>query len=91
MVLKWKPEIFMNGVKIMCMWIQQLVFRDSVSFLPCPLLKLPEAYGLTACKSWYPHYFNPEENIDYIGPIPGVTYYGVNEMGKEERSDFLAL
>jgi hypothetical protein len=35
----------MNGLKIMCMKMEHLVFLDSVSFLPCPLRKLPEALG----------------------------------------------
>jgi len=54
-LLKWKPELTMNGLKIMCMKMEHLVFLDSVSFLPCPLRKLPEAFGLMACRSWYPH------------------------------------
>jgi len=66
------------------------VFLDSVSFLSCPLRKLPEALGLTACKSSYTHYFNTEENLDYAGPVPDVSYYGLNEMGEEERREFLA-
>ena len=64
-------------------------FLDSVSFLPCALRKLPEAFGLSASKSWYPHYFNTAENLNYVGPIPDIWYYGVNEMGEEERKDFL--
>ena len=51
-LLKWKPEIIINWLKIMCMKVEHLVFLDSVSFLPCPLRKLPEAYGLSASKSW---------------------------------------
>jgi hypothetical protein len=38
-------------------------------------------------KSWYPHYFNSEENLDYLGPNP--TYYGVYEMSGGERTEFL--
>jgi len=49
-VLKLKPELIMNGQKIMCMGIEHLVFLDSVSFLPFLLRKLPEAFGLTASK-----------------------------------------
>jgi len=56
---------------------------ESVSFLPCPLRKLPEAFGFTASKTWYIHYFNTEENLCCIGPIPDVSYYSVNEMGEE--------
>jgi len=74
----------MNGLKIMCMKMEHLVFLDSVSFLPCPLRKLPETFGLTANKSWYPHYFNTEENLDYVGPIHDVSYYGVIEMSGAE-------
>jgi len=89
-MLKWQPELIMNGLRIMCMKMQHLVFLDSVSFLPCPLRKLPEAFGLTDSKLWYPHYFNTEENLDYIGPIPYVSDYGANEMSEAERREFLA-
>ena len=51
-ILKWKPELIMNGFIIMCMKVEHLVFLDIVSFLPCPLRKLREAFGLTASKSW---------------------------------------
>ena len=89
-LLKWQPELIMNGLKIMCMKIQHLAFLDDVSFLPFPLRKLPEAFGLSASKSWYPHYFNTEENLDYVGPIAGVSSYGANEMSESERKEFLA-
>ena len=61
-VLKWRPELVMNGLKIMCMKMEYLVLLDSGFFLPCSLRKLPEAFGLTASNSWYPHNFNTEEN-----------------------------
>jgi len=61
-----------------------------VLFLLCSLRKLPEALGLTASISWYTHYFNTEENQDYVGPIPDISYYGVNELTESERRDFLA-
>jgi len=88
-MLKWKPELFMSNLMIMCMKMEHLVFLDSVSFLPCALRKLPEAFGLSASKSWYPHYFNTEENLNYVGPIPDISYYGVDEMREDERKEFL--
>jgi len=88
-MLKWKPELIMSGLKIMCMKMEHLVFLDSVSFLPCALRKLPEAFGLSASKSWYPHYFNTRENLNYVGHIPDMTYYGVDEMREEERKEFV--
>jgi len=47
-LLKLRPEVIMNGLKIMCMKMEHQVFLDSVSFFPCSLRKLPEAFGLTA-------------------------------------------
>ena len=61
-----------------------------MSFLPFPQSKLLEAFGLTARKSWYPHYINTKENLDYIGPNPDVSYYGAKEMSESERTEFLA-
>jgi hypothetical protein len=81
----------MNGLKIMCMKMEHLVCIDSVSFLPFPLRKLSEAFGFTARKSWYPHYFNTKENLDYVSPIPDISNYGENDMGESERAEFVAL
>jgi hypothetical protein len=52
------------------------------------LRKLPEAFGLQASKSWYPHYYNTEENLDYVGPMPDKSYYGVDEMGEGSVRNF---
>ena len=76
----------MNGLKIMGMRMEHMTFLDSVSFLTCALRKLPEAFGLRASKSWYLHYFNMKENLDYVGPIPDVSYYGVNDERFREES-----
>jgi len=89
-VLKWKPELIINGLKIMCMMMELLVFLDSVSILPFSLRKLPEAFGLTATTSRSHHYFNTEVNLNYVGPIPDGSFYGANEMSEEERREFLA-
>jgi len=83
-----KRDLIRNGLKIMCMRMEHRVFLDSVSFLHFPLRRLPEAFGLTVAKSWYPHNFYTDENLDYIRPLPEVSYYGVNEMGEGERSEF---
>jgi hypothetical protein len=44
---------------------------------------------LKSLKSWYPHYFNTQQNLEYVGPIPDIEYYGVSEMSESERTDFL--
>jgi hypothetical protein len=53
-ILKWQPELIMNGKKIMCMKVEHLHFLESVLYLPMPLRKLHQAFGLWATKSWYP-------------------------------------
>jgi hypothetical protein len=89
-LLKWQPELIMNGQKIMRMTMEHMKFIDSICFLPFPLRKVSGAFGQTASKSWYPHYFNKMENLDYVGQIPDRECYGVNEMSSGERTDFLA-
>jgi hypothetical protein len=48
MLLKWKPKLIINGLKIISMTMEHLTFIDSISYLPIPLCKLPEAFGLCA-------------------------------------------
>jgi len=50
-LMKWQPKLILNGLKIICMQIQYLTFIDFVSFLPMPLRKLPEAFGISVTKS----------------------------------------
>ena len=54
-----------------------------------PLRKLPEAFGLSVTKSWYPHYFNTKTNLDCVGPFPDVTYFGADEMSLSQRREFM--
>jgi len=72
------------------MKIHHIQFLDSVSYMPMPLHKLPEAFGLEASMSWYPHYFNTKKNLDYVAPIPTIEYYGGDEMSEGERREFMA-
>jgi hypothetical protein len=88
-LLKWQPEIITNGMKIMCMKFEHMVFPGSVSYMPLPLRNLPEAFRLTASKAWYPLYFNTRENLNYVGPYPDISYYGESEMSEADRRGFL--
>ena len=85
-LLKLQVELIMNGLKTVCMLVELLVFLESVSFLPFALRKLPHAFGLTVAKSCYPHYFNTRANLEYVGKIPDITYYGIDETGASERN-----
>jgi hypothetical protein len=80
-ILKWRPEIIMNFQDIMCTTVEHIKFVDSISNLPFPLLKLAGAFGLSASKSWYPHYFNTQEHLNYVGPIPDITNYRADQKG----------
>jgi hypothetical protein len=71
------------------MTFEHLTFLDSISFLPMALRKLPKAFGLSATKSWYPHYFNTEANLDYVGSTADIEQYGVDEMSESERKEFM--
>ena len=79
----------MSGQKIILMKMEHMKFIDSISFLPFPLRKLSAAFGLTAAKGWYPHYFKTEENLNYVGSIPDKSYYGIDEMSAGEPTDVL--
>jgi len=75
-----EPELILNGLKIVSMNIRHIQILYSVSYMPMPLRKLPEAFGLQASKSWFPHLFITKANLDYVEPIPDINYYGTDEM-----------
>jgi len=53
--MKFLPELLiMNGQKVMCLKVQNVTWLDSLNYLAMPLRMLPEAFGFTAQKSWYP-------------------------------------
>jgi hypothetical protein len=88
--MKLLPErLIMNGQKIMCLNFENVTCPDSINYLAMPLRKLPEAFGHTSHKSWYPHLFNTRENMNYVGPTPDVSYYDVEQMHESERKQFL--
>ena len=72
-LMKWKPELILSGLKMVYMKVEHMLFIGSLSYLPMPLHKLFEAFGLSVTKSWYPHYFNRNKNLNYVGPIPDIS------------------
>ena len=87
---KWTPKLILKGQKIICITIHHVTILDSISFLPMALRKLPEAFGLSATKSWYHHLFNTRANLNYVGSIPDMTQYGVAEMCESERKEVVS-
>jgi G:T-mismatch repair DNA endonuclease (very short patch repair protein) len=85
-----RPEVILNGHKIISMSAQGLRFLDSLLFLPMPLRELPRAFGLKGVKKGdFPHKFNTLENQTYVGSMPGPEFYDPDSMCAERRADFM--
>ena len=68
----------------------KIKFIDSLNFIPMALAKFPKTFGQDEmCKGYFPHFFNKDENQDYVGPIPCQDDYGVNFMKPEAREKFM--
>ena len=69
----------------------KIKFIDSLNFIPMALAKFPKTFGQDEmCKGYFPHFFNKDENQDYVGPMPCQDDYGVNYMKPEAREKFMA-
>ena len=53
-LMKWRPELILNRLKIVSTKTEHMLFIVSVSYLPLPIRKLPEAFGLSETKFWNP-------------------------------------
>ena len=68
----------------------EIKFIDSLNFIPMALARFPKTFGQDElCKGYFPHFFNKDENQDYVGPIPCQDDYGVNYMKPTEREKFM--
>ena len=76
-----KDHLHEDGTPDICR--QRLVPADAFK-------QATRAIRVSARKSWNPHFFNTRANLNYVGQIPDVRLYGVDEMSASEREDFLA-
>ena len=68
----------------------EITFIDSLNFIPMGLAKFPKTFGQDElCKGYFPHFFNKDENQEYVGPMPCQDDYGVNYMKPEAREKFM--
>ena len=84
-----KYEIVLRGAKILSMTVPMFNIKviDSLNFIPMALSQFPKTFGKTElCKGYFPHFFNKEENQNYIGSIPDVDYYSPKTMKPEAMS-----
>lgn len=83
------PSVIMNGTKILSMEVLGLKFIDSYNYLPFALSKMPSAFGFEEMKKGYfPHFFNTEQNQNYVGPYPPASYYNPDDMTCSGRKAF---
>ncbi len=61
-------------------------WMDSYLHLSAPLASFPKTWGLTSglLKGDYPHKFNTEANMTYIGPMPSVEYWDLEFKNPEK-------
>ncbi|GBM91029.1 hypothetical protein AVEN_198498-1 [Araneus ventricosus] len=52
----------------------------SMSFLPMSLSKLPNCFGLSEKKIYFPHLFNVHEEQTHVGPLPNQHFYCTDSM-----------
>jgi len=98
-IMKWiykntvyKPKVVYAGSKIMIMKIKELkmTFVDSLNFLTMRLADFPKTFGIKELKKGYfPHFFNTKRNFRYIGKIPPMKYFGIDNMRTKERTEFI--
>ena len=89
-VIKYK--VTYNGAKCVTLTIPMfdIKFIDSLNFIPMSLAKFPKTFAQPElCKGYFPHFFNKDENQDYVGPIPCQDDYGVDFKKHAEREAFM--
>lgn len=69
--------------------LQGLKPIDSYNFLPMPLIKLPNTFGMEElAKSFFSHLFNERKNQDYRGPVPDASFFSPYTMSTSMREKF---
>ncbi|GLD48597.1 uncharacterized protein AKAME5_000255000 [Lates japonicus] len=84
-------QILMNGSKILSFEEpdHHLKFIDSLSFLPTRLKAMPKALGFTnQTKGYFLHKFSSKNRLNYVGPYPPPSDYGVERMVVRKREEF---
>jgi hypothetical protein len=88
--LGWRPDLIMDGTKILSMKVEHLVFIYSLNYINMALKSIPKLFDVTCKKGFYPHFYNTHANLDYVGLYPDAEYYGADYMSEGERTQFLA-
>lgn len=62
----------------------QIEFKDSYLILLASLLKLGKGFGIKDIKTIFPYLFVNKNNLDYIGKVPDLKYFG----NKTDSNDY---
>ncbi|XP_040190087.1 uncharacterized protein LOC120921636 [Rana temporaria] len=89
---KMKVQVVNQGGRLLGVTLPDLNIRfiDSLNFLPMKLSKLPQAMGFSGSKGFFPHFFNTESNQNYVGAMPGLEHYGMDNMMPGEKAELSA-
>lgn len=83
------PSVIMNGTKIISLSLGKVRLIDSLNYFLKPLAALPAMFNFPEQKGYYPHFFNTDENYNYIGPIPDIKYFDPDSKMPEDRKKLL--
>ena len=84
-----QPVVINNGSKIMSIIFNSVKVIDSYSFIPIGLAEFPKAFGNKELKKgFFPHYFNTDENQNYVGPYPPKETYGYRFFSTKKLQEF---
>jgi hypothetical protein len=69
--------------------IYKLQFKDSYLLLLASLAKLTKGFGVENQKSIFPFLFVNENNLNYIGEVPELKYFG-NKISKSDYNKYIS-
>lgn len=74
-----------RGSKFMELRVNNIIFRDSLLFLPSSLSNLAKSFNLPTRKGIFPHLFNTLNNYEYEGAIPDKKYFDLKFIAKSAK------
>lgn len=81
----------MRGSKFMEMTFLNCQFRDIMLQIPGSLKNLAKDFGCAHQKGDFPFMFNVEENYNYVGPIPDLSFFSLEICRTQKiRDDLIA-
>ncbi|KAK3929395.1 putative DNA polymerase [Frankliniella fusca] len=85
-----KPDITLQGAKIICLKLGNWKFIDSLMLLPMPLSAMPKSFGLTELKKGHWCFLaNTPEFYTYEGPLLAKEYYCPSGIKSKAYQEFI--